>query len=262
VTTPLLEARGARRAFGGVTAVAGVSFALAPGEIRAVIGPNGAGKTTLLNLVSGLLPLDGGTISFRGRPLNGLGPAARAGLGIARTFQNLQVFAGMTVLENVMVGRHQRSRCGFLAAALATPPARREERRIVDAARACLAFVGLETRAEDQAASLPFAQQRLLEIARALAMEPALLLLDEPAAGLNAVEVERLTTLVGAVRARGHTIVLVEHHMDLVMRVSDRILVLDHGEVLAEGLPNAIRSDPAVIDAYLGAEDLVEGLHA
>jgi ABC-type branched-subunit amino acid transport system ATPase component len=168
----------------------------------------------------------------------------------------------MTVLENVMVGRHQRSRCGFLAAALATPPARREERRIVDAARACLAFVGLETRAEDQAASLPFAQQRLLEIARALAMEPALLLLDEPAAGLNAVEVERLTTLVGAVRARGHTIVLVEHHMDLVMRVSDRILVLDHGEVLAEGLPNAIRSDPAVIDAYLGAEDLVEGLHA
>jgi branched-chain amino acid transport system ATP-binding protein len=256
MTAPLLHAQEVRKEFGGVVAVGGVSFEVHPGEIDAVIGPNGAGKTTLLNLVGGLLALDGGTLRFQGRRLDRLGPSARAELGIGRTFQNLQIFHNMTVLENVMVGRHRRSRSGFVGAALRTPGMRREERAITEAARAVLRFVGLEARAGDPAWSLPFGQQRLLEIARALAMEPTLLLLDEPAAGLNPTEVGRLAELVFAIRERGSTVVLVEHHMDLVMRVSERIVVLNHGEVLAQGSPDAVRSDPAVITAYLGAEDL------
>jgi ABC-type branched-subunit amino acid transport system ATPase component len=256
VTAPLVEARDLRKAFGGVVAVAGVSFAVAPGEIQAIIGPNGAGKTTIFNLINGLLPLDGGEIRFRGRPLDRLGPADRAGLGIGRTFQNLQIFADMTALENVMVGRHRQSRSGFLAAALRTARARREERQIAEAARAALAFVGLAERSADPAGSLPFGQQRLLEIARALAMEPGLLLLDEPAAGLNPIEVSRLAELIQAIRARGVTLLLVEHHMDLVMRVSDEILVLNYGEVLAHGPPVVVQNDPRVIGAYLGADDL------
>ena len=249
---PLLEVRDVRKQFGGVVAVAGVSFQVFPGEIRAIIGPNGAGKTTLFNLVSGLLPLDGGGVRFRGRLLNGLPPPDRAALGIGRTFQNLQIFANMTVLENVMVGRHLKGRSGFLGAALRTPRARREEGESIDAACASLAFVGLESRGDDPASILPFGQQRLLELARALSMEPALLLLDEPAAGLNPTEVGRLSELIYAIRARGVTVLLVEHHMDLVMRVSEEILVLNYGEVLAQGPPEAVQNDPAVIDAYLG----------
>ena len=252
---PLLEVRDARKRFGGVVAVSGVSFRVLAGEIRAIIGPNGAGKTTLFNLVSGLLPLDGGEIRFRGRPLDGLPPPARARLGLGRTFQNLQIFGTMSVLENVMVGRHARSRSGFVDAAFATPRARREERAIREAAHAALAFVGLDRRPDDPAASLAFGQQRLLEIARALAMEPQLLLLDEPAAGLNPTEVARLATLIRAIRDRGTTVLLVEHHMDLVMGVSEAVVVLNYGEVLAEGPPGAIRSDPGVITAYLGVED-------
>jgi len=253
--TPLLEVRDVRKQFGGVVALGGVSFQLSPGEIRAIIGPNGAGKTTLFNLVTGLLPLDAGDVRFRGRVLNGLPPPGRAALGIGRTFQNLQIFANMTVLENVMVGRHLKSRTGFLAAAFRTPRARREEAELVAAAHACLAFVGLEHRRDDPASALPFGQQRLLEIARTLAMEPALLLLDEPAAGLNATEVGRLAELIYAIRERGTTVLLVEHHMDLVMRVSEAVLVLNYGTVLAQGVPEAVQNDPAVIDAYLGVED-------
>jgi branched-chain amino acid transport system ATP-binding protein len=255
VAVPFLEARDLRKEFGGIVAVGGVSFEVFPGEIRAIIGPNGAGKTTIFNLINGLFSPDRGEIRFRGRRLNGLGPSDRAALGIGRTFQNLQIFANMTVLENVMVGRHLKSGCGFAGAAFRTPRARREEREIVDAARASLAFVGLGERCHDPAASLPFGQQRLLEIARALAMEPHLLLLDEPAAGLNLAEVGRLSDLIFAIRERGFTVLLVEHNMDLVMRVSEKILVLNYGQVLAQGPPEAIRNDPAVIVAYLGAED-------
>ncbi|MBI4610182.1 MAG: ABC transporter ATP-binding protein [Candidatus Rokubacteria bacterium] len=252
---PLLEVRGLRKEFGGVVAVGGVSFEVRSGEIRAIIGPNGAGKTTIFNLINGLFPLNRGEVRFRGRLLNGLRPADRAALGIARTFQNLQIFTNMTVLENVMVGRHRKSGSGFLSTAFRTSRARREEREILEAARGCLDFVGLEERRDDPAGSLPFGQQRLLEIARALAMEPVLLLLDEPAAGLNPIEVGRLAELTYAIRERGITILLVEHLMDLVMRVSENILVLNYGEVLAQGPPAAIREDPAVIDAYLGVEE-------
>jgi branched-chain amino acid transport system ATP-binding protein len=255
MTAPLLEVQAADKEFGGVRAVSRVSFDVRAGEIRSIIGPNGAGKTTLFNLVSGLLPLDAGTITFKGARLDRLSAPARAGLGIGRTFQNLQLFANMTVLENVMVGRHRQSRTGFFGAAFRTPGARAEERDVIESARACLAFVGLDGREHDAAPSLAFGQQRLLEIARALAMEPVLLLLDEPAAGLNPAEVERLAELIGAIRRRGFTVLLVEHHMNLVMGVSDRILVLHHGEVLAEGSPETIRHDATVIDAYLGTDD-------
>ncbi len=250
----LLSARGLRKAFGGVVAVADVGFAVPAGHILAIIGPNGAGKTTIFNLVTGIFPPDAGEIRFNERTLDGLSIWQRAALGIARTFQNLQVFAHMSVLENVMVGRHLRSRAGLVAAALNAPWARREERRIREQALACLTEIGLADRRDDAAGSLPFGQQRLLEIARCLATEPTLLLLDEPAAGLNATEIEALGALIRSLRARGVTIVLVEHFMDLVMDISDTVLVLNYGRVLAQGSPEAIQNDPAVVEAYLGAE--------
>ncbi|MBI3458391.1 MAG: ABC transporter ATP-binding protein [Candidatus Rokubacteria bacterium] len=250
----LLSARGLRKAFGGVVAVADVSFDVPADDILAIIGPNGAGKTTIFNLITGLVPPDGGDMRFGDRTLGGLGTWQRAALGIARTFQNLQVFANMTVLENVMVGRHLRSRAGLLAAALGAPWARREERRIREQALGYLAELGLAGRRDDPAGSLPLGQQRLLEIARCLATEPTLLLLDEPAAGLNPAEIETLGALIRALRARGMTIVLVEHFMDLVMGISDTVLVLNYGRVLAQGSPVAVQNDPAVVDAYLGVE--------
>jgi branched-chain amino acid transport system ATP-binding protein len=250
----LLSARGLGKTFGGVVAVAEVTFDVPGGEIRAIIGPNGAGKTTIFNLVTGIFPLDRGEIRFKGHGLNGLSTWQRAQLGIARTFQNLQIFTNMTVLENAMVGRHRQSRAGLLAAAFRTPGSRREEAAIRNQALACLEVVGLAERSRDPAGSLPFGQQRLLEIARCLATEPALLLLDEPAAGLNLAETEALGQLILSLRRRGITILLVEHLMDLVMGISDSVLVLNYGQVLAHGSPEAVQSNPAVIEAYLGAE--------
>ena len=250
----LLSARGLAKTFGGVVAVADATFDVPAGEIRAIIGPNGAGKTTIFNLITGIFPLDRGEIRFKEQGLHGLSTWQRAQLGIARTFQNLQIFTNMTVLENAMVGRHHRSRAGLLAAAFRTPGSRREEADIREQALACLELVGLAERAQDPAGSLPFGQQRLLEIARCLATEPTLLLLDEPAAGLNLAETDALGRLILSLRRRGITILLVEHLMDLVMGISDSVLVLNYGQVLAHGSPEAVQNNPAVIEAYLGVE--------
>jgi len=248
----ILQAHKVRKEFGGLVAVAGISFEVKEHEILAIIGPNGAGKTTLFNLISGIHALDGGEIRFRGRLLNDLPPHQIAALGIARTFQNLQIFANMTVLENVMVGRHPKSTYGFLDAALRLPRARQEEEAIRQEALRYLALVGLEKKARMPAAALPLGQQRLLELARALATEPTLLLLDEPAAGLAASEIRELNALIRQIRQNGMTIILVEHDMSLVMDVADRVIVLNYGEIIATGTPPQVQRNEQVIKAYLG----------
>ena len=233
-------------------AVFDVSLSVQAGEILAIIGPNGAGKTTVFNLISRLLTPTAGDIRFDGRSLNGLEPHAVAGLGLARTFQNVQLFGKMTALENVMVGCHSRMGYGLIAAALRLPQARREELRVRERAMKRLARVGLDEKAGENALSLPFGQQRLLEIARALAAEPILLLLDEPGSGLNRPEKEELDRLIRTIRDDGVTVLLVEHDMQFVMSIADRIVVLEYGQKIAEGTPDQIQSDARVIAAYLG----------
>ena len=248
----MLELTGISRAFSGLQALAGVSFAVAPGEIKAVIGPNGAGKTTLFNVVTGVYPPDTGSIRFRGMPIGGLAAFRVARLGLARTFQQPQIFRTLTAVENVMLGRNMHGRAGLFGCGLRLPRAVREERAAQEAAMRCLARVGIADRAGRIASELPLGEQRYLEIARAMALEPSLLMLDEPAAGLNDSETAALGRLLLRLRDEGLTILVIEHHMKFVMQVSDSIAVLDFGEKIADGPPAEIRASPAVIRAYLG----------
>ncbi|HHB91143.1 MAG TPA: ABC transporter ATP-binding protein, partial [Anaerolineae bacterium] len=225
-----------------------------PGQIKAIIGPNGAGKTTLFNLITGIYEVTSGDIRFQGQSIVGLRPSDIARLGITRTFQNIKLFEHMSVLENVLVGAHTRTHTGFLAAALRLPSARREEREAIREGMALLELVGLAERAHDEATDLPFGLQRKLEIARALASYPKLLLLDEPAAGLNATETRELIALIRRIRDDGVTVVLVEHDMEMVMDVADEVLVLDYGEVIADASPAEVQADERVITAYLGVD--------
>lgn len=251
----ILEIDRVRKEFGGLVALDDVSFRVPEGQILALIGPNGAGKTTLLNIIAGTMEATRGQVLFRGKRLNGRPPYERVRLGIARTFQQALVFTNMTVLENVMVGCHLRGRCELPEAVLRLPRVRREEEDLYLDALRFLNLVGLGAKANQEAGSLPFGQQRLLAIARALATGPTIVLLDEPAAGLNRLEKNDLVDLIRRIQQMGITTILVEHDMELVMALADWVVVLDHGKRLAQGTPEEVRRNRAVIAAYLGDEE-------
>lgn len=252
---PRLAVRNLTKAFGGLLAVSDVSLSVPEGLIFGLIGPNGAGKTTLFNVVSGLYRATSGQVFFGGHEITALPQHSIAALGVARTFQNLQIFAGMTVLDNVMTGAHRHGHCGLLATLLRLPAVRAEERRLRNEALEVLDFVGLADLQQEPAATLPPGKQRLVEIARALAGKPSLLLLDEPAAGLTTHETAVLGELISRIAATGLTTVLIEHDMTLVMEVCQRVAVLDQGKLLTVDVPSAVQADPHVIAAYLGEEE-------
>ncbi len=248
----ILETRSISKTFGGLTAVKNLNLSITRGEIRALIGPNGSGKTTTLNLVSGVYAPDSGQILLDGKRIEGRSPDWICATGMARTFQNLRVFKKMSVLDNVMVGQHHLFRSPTLSVIGALARMRAEERRAQEEARELLEFVGLAHRAKDLAGNLPYAQQKLLEVARALAAKPKVLLLDEPAAGMNNQEIIELERIVRQVRDRGYTVILIEHVMDLVRGLVDAVTVLNHGEKICEGSFAEIETNPEVVKAYLG----------
>ena len=251
-TAPLLSVEGVNKRFGGLQALSDVGLRIERGQIYGLIGPNGAGKTTFFNVITGLYTPDSGRFELDGAIYEPTAVHKVAEAGIARTFQNIRLFAEMTVLENVMVGRHIRTHCGAWAAMLRLPVQRREEAGIRERAMALLEYVGISRYAKFQSRTLSYGDQRRLEIARALATDPKLLALDEPAAGMNATEKVSLRGLLERIRDDGRTIMLIEHDVKLVMGLCDRVTVLDYGKVIAQGLPDAVRNDKAVIEAYLG----------
>lgn len=251
----LLELKDVTKIFGGLIAVNEVSFSVEPGSVVGLIGPNGAGKTTVFNCITGNYRPERGSIMFDGRDVTGVAPHRLVERGIARTFQSIRLFSTLSALENTLAGRHCRLRSGWLASMLHLPSQRREEREAVRRCMQELEFVGLAEHAGETAGSLSYGNQRLLEIARALASDPRLLILDEPAGGMNDQETVALVDTITAIRDRGITVLLIEHDMRLVMRICEKLVVLENGCLIAQGAPEAVRSHPAVIEAYLGAED-------
>jgi branched-chain amino acid transport system ATP-binding protein len=256
MSVPALEARSLSKSFGGVRAAADVSFTVPARTLSAIIGPNGAGKTTLFNLITNLFAPDSGEVLYFGEPLGGRTPGQIAALGLIRTFQSARIFPGMTVLENALAGAHLQARAHPLAQMLWLPSARREERSLAARAEALLELAGLSAHARAAANELPIGAQKLLEVVRALMARPRVMLLDEPAAGLNDAETAELAALLRAVRASGITVLVVEHNMSLVMGVADRVIVLDAGSIVASGTPAEIQRNPRVVEAYVGQDAL------